>query len=529
METGALVSVVVSLKIRNANQLDQTARAINEHGNAQFGKFLTNDQFLERHAPTAAQAQAVADYLRKSGFVNINIAPNRLLISADGTAGTVKAAFNTSLMHMQVNGQDAHANTASAQVPSELGDVVLSVLGLQTVSLPHQLYSVYSGTVTPLPSPLPIVDFLTGHNPTDFPGIYDIGNTPTAANTTVGIIAVGGVTIPIQELSTFTTQNNLSPVNVKTVQSGSGDFSDQPSGDLEWDLDSQTIVGAAGGTVKQLIFYTSANASGNAGLIAALNRAVSDNLAKVINVSLGMCEADAYNDGTMSTADQIFESAVAQGQTFVVASGDGGVYECNTGVPNGSTYTQSYPATSPYVIAVGGTRLITTLLGDPKYVGETVWNEGYNFSGSRIFATGGGVSAYESAPSWQSALSVTPLPAGRRALPDISFDAAPVFGARIYYSGTNLIQLGGTSLSAPLFAGFWARLQSANSNVLPFPASGMYKIFPANPSLVHDITVGNNGYGLRYGYNAGVGWDYPTGWGSIDMAKLYAYTQKYGF
>jgi pseudomonalisin len=129
-------------------------------------------------------------------------------------------------------------------------------------------------------------------------------------------------------------------------------------------------------------------------------------------------------------------------------------------------------------------------------------------------------------PVWQKALRVSPKPAGR-AVPDISFDAAQTTGS-IIYTADGLAQVGGTSLSSPLFVGFWARLESANSNSLGFPASYLYSAVTATPSLVYDVTSGNNGY-KGYGYNAGHLWDYPTGWGSLRIANLAAYINRHPF
>jgi hypothetical protein len=83
-------------------------------------------------------------------------------------------------------------------------------------------------------------------------------------------------------------------------------------------------------------------------------------------------------------------------------------------------------------------------------------------------------------------------------------------------------------LASPIFVGLWARLQTANSNSLGFPAASFYSAISSTPSLVHDVKSGNNGYG-GYGYKAATGWDYPTGWGSLDIAKLSAYIKSNGF
>ncbi|KVZ83460.1 protease pro-enzyme activation domain-containing protein [Burkholderia ubonensis] len=517
LAAGETTNVVVSLKLRNAAQLKQLARDVNRPGSAQYGKFLTHDQFLANYAPTDAQVQSVVDHLRKSGFVDIEVAPNRLLVSARGTAGTVKAAFNTSLVHFQFAGRSGFANASTAQVPRALGDVVGSVLGLQNVARAHPLLRI--GNVAK-PTAL-AAGTATGHYPKEFPALYSATGVPTAAGVTVGIMTIGGVAQTLRDLKTFTSSNGYGAVttqSVKTNGSG-GNYTDDQDGQGEWDLDSQSIVGAAGGQVGKLVFYMAdLNASGNTGLTQAFNRAVSDNVAKVINVSLGWCETDANADGTLDAEEQIFTTAAAQGQTFSVSSGDEGVYECNNrGYPDGSNYTVSWPASSPHVLAIGGTTLYTTSSG--AFSNETVWNEGLDGNG-KLWATGGGVSTILPAPSWQSG--------SNRQLPDVSFDAAQSTGAYIYNYG-QLQQIGGTSLSAPLFSGFWARILAANGTSLGFPAGNLYNAIPSHPSLVrYDVTSGNNGY-QGYGYTAGQGWDYTTGFGSLNIANLNQLIKSGGF
>ncbi|MBU9546643.1 S53 family peptidase [Burkholderia multivorans] len=519
LAAGETTDVVVSLKLRNADQLKQLARDVNRPGSARYRQYLTPERFLADYAPTEAQVKSVVDYLRKSGFVNIEVAPNRLLVSARGTAGTVKTAFNTSLVRFQYAGRSGFANASTAQVPRALGDVVGSVLGLQNVARAHPMLRI--GNVSK-PQTL-AAGTATGHYPKEFPSLYNATGVPSAAGVTVGIITIGGVSQTLQDLKRFASSNGYATVATQTVKTNgtgtSGSYADDPDGQGEWDLDSQSIVGAAGGQVGKLVFYMAdLNAPGNTGLTQAFNRAVSDNTAKVINVSLGWCETDANADGTLDAEEQIFTTAAAQGQTFSVSSGDEGVYECNNrGYPDGANYTVSWPASSPHVLAIGGTTLYTTSAG--AFSSETVWNEGLDSNG-KLWATGGGVSTLLPAPAWQSG--------SNRRLPDVSFDAAQSTGAYIYNYG-QLQQIGGTSLAAPIFTGFWARLLAANGTGLGFPAANLYRTIPANPSLVrYDVVSGNNGY-QGYGYTAGTGWDYPTGFGSLNIANLNKLIQSGGF
>jgi xanthomonalisin len=163
-------------------------------------------------------------------------------------------------------------------------------------------------------------------------------------------------------------------------------------------------------------------------------------------------------------------------------------------------------------MSIGGTTLSTS---GGSWVGETVWS----CSGpstcpqSASGGTGGGASLTEAAPSWQTAAGVLGT-STKRGVPDIAFDAAPSSGALVLVKGSNMT-IGGTSLAAPIWAGFWARIQSSKGNSLPFPAQTLYQGASAHPEWFHDVTSGSNG-----GYSAKTGWDYTTGYGSVVISNF---------
>lgn len=483
------IHVVVSLRLRN--QADLTART----DLILAGKstdYLSSAQFLDRHAPTAQQAQKVADYLVAQGFRNVTVAPNRLLVEADGVSTSVKSAFNTSLRTVVKDGVAHYANASAAMVPKELADTVLAVHGLHDLFQYHTLLQVVSPDAGSKAAS-------AGHSPTDFAKIYNAASLPAASNTVVGIISEGKLTQTVTDLNSFASSVGFAKPSTTIVNAGK--TSSDTSGIDEWNLDSQNILAAAGGQLKQMIFY-SAYSMSNADITAAYNKAVSDNKAKVINVSLGECETDSQSDGSITTDDQIFQAAVSQGQIFSISTGDSGSNECG-----GKTAKQSYPAVSPYVMAIGGTSLKTN---GTTYVSESAWT-----------GTGGGPSTIETAPSWQKGVLGTST---KRGVPDVAFDADPSTGALVLVNGQN-VQIGGTSLSAPLFSGFWARIESAHNNKQNYPAPSIYKYFPANTSLYHDVTTGSNG-----SYTAKAGWDYTTGWGSLNVGNLSTFiTNTSGF
>jgi pseudomonalisin/xanthomonalisin len=295
------------------------------------------------------------------------------------------------------------------------------------------------------------------------------------------------MTQPLKDLTSFTTANHLPAVNTQVVTVGAPGT--DTSGTPEWDLDSQNIVGMSGG-VGKLIFYA-ANSLSNSALTAAFNQVVSDNQAQVIHVSLGECETSAFQDGSMAADDQILALGAAQGQTFSISTGDSGSNECSK-KPTGTT--PSYPASSPYVVAVSGTSLVTD--GSGNWLGETLWS-----------GTGGSPSTVEPKPSWQTQGGGT-----TRDVADVAFDADPNSGAIIIVNGSNA-QYGGTSLSAPLFAATWARMLAAHPG-LGFAAPHLYTVSTAS---YHDVTSGSNG-----GETATVGWDYASGFGSGIVSALNA-------
>jgi subtilase family serine protease len=175
-----------------------------------------------------------------------------------------------------------------------------------------------------------------------------------------------------------------------------------------------------------------------------------------------------------------------------------------------SNYATSYPAVDPTVIAVGGTTLV--LNANNTYSGEKVWSNAALGQG-----TGSGCSLYETASSWQTALTnwggTGCGPA--RGSTDISADADPATGAAVYdsfgYNGTTgWYTVGGTSLATPLIASTIALAGGAAAYSVP----AQLPYLKLNPGNSHDVTVGANGSCGTSMCNAGPGYDGPTGLGT---------------
>ena len=195
------------------------------------------------------------------------------------------------------------------------------------------------------------------------------------------------------------------------------------------------------------------------------------------------------------------------GVVITAATGDDGylnwqlVSGSQTSGEREATERADYPASSPHVIAVGGTRLE---LAGGAWANETVWNDRW---GSRTGATSGGCSLAFAAPAWQQALAEWPSVGcgAHRAVADVAADADPQTGAAIYDSteacgyseAPHWCTVGGTSLSSPLIAGVFALAGGAHG--VAYPAQTLYERAAAVPGLLHDVRAGSNGKCTTYG------------------------------
>lgn len=485
------IHVGVALKLRNQPALQQD---IAHHVT------VTPAQFQAQFAPTAASVSAVKSYLTSAGFTGVTASGNGVLVSATGTAATATSAFHTVLHSVSVSGRSAYLNVAPASVPSTLGGVVGSVVGLQSAATMHTASNPPSTCV------VPGVGYPCTYNPQGLQTAYDATSAPTGASTPIGIFAEGNLTQVIKDLRTEETANGLPQVPVTVVPTGPA--SSDTSGADEWDLDTQYSTGMAQ-TVKQLYVYDATSLS-DADITKEFANFASNPVAKAGSASFGECEFAAYLDGSMLADDEAFAQAAVQGQTVFASSGDTGGFcpvAANNGVPVGIPDV-NYPASSPYVTSVGGTTLVTNQPSN-TYSTETAW-----------FGGGGGVSYFEAAPAWQSSdgfplSSVLPtlcsVQACGRTVPDVANDADPNSGANVYIDGTPT-GVGGTSLASPLTLGEWARMESADSNGLGNASPLFYKAL-GTPAF-HDITLGDTGP-----YPATPGYDLATGIGTLDVAQ----------
>ncbi|MBA2393928.1 MAG: S53 family peptidase [Ktedonobacteraceae bacterium] len=382
------------------------------------------------------------------------------------------------------------------------------------------------------------------YSPQEMRNAYDV--TPlikkgfTGKGQTIVIIDSYGSPTLVSDLKTFDKGYGLpDPPSIKQLAPlGSVPFNPNSSDQLGWaeetSLDVQWSHALAPDANIVVLTSPVSETQGVQGMpefLALEKYAVEHHLGQIISQSWGTTENTLFGKSSEFVLDKFetFYKQAARAHVSVFASsGDAGT--ANPDVA-GNIYpfpTVGYPASSPYVTAVGGTSLYADTNGN--YQSETVWND-LATQGTDFSATGGGVSQFFKEPDYQK----DTLPAAtqkvlnhHRGLPDISYNADPYTSVPVYLGflgGANngFYLFGGTSEGAPQWAGITADANQFAHHSLGFLNPALYRI-GKNPyeskESFHDITVGNNGTDKMTGYPATPGWDASTGWGTPKVSEL---------
>ena len=236
----------------------------------------------------------------------------------------------------------------------------------------------------------------------------------------------------------------------------------------------------------------------------------------VISISWGEAEQE-WSPQAVRQIDDLFQLAAHRGITICCSAGDRGISEFD-----GHSFTVAFPASSPHVLACGGTRLEVRRNGSRS---ETVWNQWKQFR----LASGGGVSDVFPLPVYQQRANVPLRHSDNRSpgrgIPDVAANASSDTGYLIEANETRM-SLGGTSAVAPLWAALVARLNEALGTKIGFLTPSLYKMNIATSGAVFDITQGFNGADRAHAFHARPGWDPCTGFGSPNGEKLLRWLQR---
>ena len=465
---------------------------------------VTRAEYARTYAADRADVAQIRAFAKAFGLRVVTESPQRRTVVLSGPAAAMQKAFGVQLKLATVNGATYRVREGAIQLPASLTKIVVAVLGLDNRPQAKPHFRILKGSATranALPATRATNTSLT---PIQVAQLYQFP-TVSAAGQTIGIVELGG-RFRVADITAYfkSLGQNAPKVTAISVDGGKNSPSDPNGADGEVMLDIEVAGAVAPGA--NIAVYFAPNT--DQGFIDAISTAVHDTVNKpsVISISWGGPEP-SWTKQSMTALDQACQSAAALGISITAASGDNG---SSDGVSTGGNHVD-FPASSPHVLACGGTKLLGS---GASIASEVVWNEDASNEG----ATGGGVSTVFPLPTWQANAGVPK--AGSflgRGVPDVAGDADPATGYVVRVDGQSMV-IGGTSAVAPLWAGLIALANAQNKTTAGFLQPTIYTA--KAKSTFRDITSGNNG-----AFKAAPGWDACTGLGSPNgtaIVKLFA-------
>jgi subtilase family serine protease len=465
--------------------------------------FLTTQQFRSQFAPDQSDVNALASWLKGQGFTLGHVPDNRKYVEASGTVNQAAAAFGTTFSNYSVDGSVLRSNDTALTVPSSLTGVE-GVLGLdESATLVHrdaappdafvnpQPCSAYwaeksvsntttpDGTVLPTSPDLPFAP--CGYAGAQLQGAYGVtgalGSGNDGSGITVGVVDAYASPTIVQDVEAYSAKHGLPAIKGHFSQIvAPGTFNrpqnkrQDPAGwSGEETLDIEAVHTMAPGA--DIVYAGSPN--NYMDLDAALNNLVDKHRADIITNSYGY-GGEALPRGYIKPMNDIFIQAAATGISTFFSSGDSGD---QTGGVAGAAPTPDWPASSPWVTAVGGTSIGITQNSSRLF--ELGWETGKRPLSAGAWAapfytsgSGGGTSRLFGQPSYQAGIVPTSISgtyggAAMRTVPDVSALGDPNTGFLVGqtqrfpdgHDAYSEYRIGGTSVSSPLYAGMFALAQ----------------------------------------------------------------------
>jgi hypothetical protein len=309
----------------------------------------------------------------------------------------------------------------------------------------------------------------TGYTPAQVRQAYSFTGVGTGAGQTIAIVDAYNDPTIAADLTAFDNNYGLSAASLTVVNQTGGSTLPTVS-DTAWSTEAALDVEWAHAIAPGAkILLVEANTGSQSDLLAAVQTAAGYSGVSVVSMSWGASEFSGE-----TADDSYFTTPSGHGNvTFIAATGDSGAGAI-------------WPASSPNVVAVGGTTLTVGTGG--AYAAESAWIDG-----------GGGASKYEASTSAQETVTGSFV----RDTPDVSYDADPSTGFAVYSAGSWMVE-GGTSAGAPQWAAIIAIADQSSGSALS-TSQTISALYSAPAADFHDVTTGSNGYPATAGYDLATG------------------------
>lgn len=499
------------------------------------GEVVPLDELNQKYSPVAADTKDLVSWLESQGFKVTQVAADNTGVYAEASVDKIEKSLAVNMVRVTKGGLTYTAAKNAPSMPADVAKNVQAIIGLQPFRKAQKHFRICppkNGNRTSLvasdPANSPTGKKSSGRlrsarrspslSATVGAPSSDVKNAPPylvseimKAYNADGLTVTGkGQTIAIlidtvpadSDLELFWSRNSSSVTlnQIETINVNGGPL---PTQEGEETLDVEWASGIAPGA-KIRIYATGTLQFVDLDL--ALDRIFADLATqpgmRQLSISLGLGETFMGGPkGEVATQHQKFLRLSAAGVNVFVSSGDAGSNPDDTGHSSTGPVQAEYQSTDPCVVAVGGTSL--TLAAGGEVANETAWT-----------GSGGGKSIFFDRPRWQSG---TGVPAGNvRLVPDVSLVADPNTGAFLVLHN-QVTQIGGTSWSAPVWAGICAMINEARTTAdkppLPFLNPLIYPLMGS--ACFRDIQAGTNGE-----FSAGPGYDMVTGIGVPNVKEL---------
>jgi kumamolisin len=477
--------IEVSLRLRRRSAMDSLLKEMRK-GRAP----LTRTEYEQQFGSAREDLDQIEAFARSRGLTILSYSLARRTVVLKGRIQDFSNAFGVHLSHYQLpDGSVYRGRMGFISIPAELEPLLQAVFGLDNRPQARPMFHrAVKGNQVVRPR-----DSSTSFAPIQMGQLYNYPAQADGSGQCIGLIELGGG-FRQQDMEQFFSGAGLAlpAITAQSVDGAVNSPSTADSADGEVALDIE-VAGSIAPQAKIVVYFAP---NTDQGFLDAITSAIHDDINRpsVVSISWGSAESD-WTQQAMDQFDQSFQSAAALGVTITVAAGDNG---SSDGQTDGKAHVD-FPASSPNVLACGGTRLTATA--------ETVWNDG---NGN---ATGGGISDIFPVPDYQAQTklpaSVNAPPTKGRGVPDVAANADAETGYQVLVDGESMV-IGGTSAVAPLMAGLLARCNQQLGRPVGFVNP---KIYTVGESPFKDITVGNNITAKDGGYSAAKGWDACTGLG----------------
>jgi subtilase family serine protease len=550
----------IYLPLRNAAAAQALATVVSTPG-VGYRAGLSAAQWISRFAPTKADSDATVDFLTSNGFTITAVPASREYVIFRGTADQFDATFGAGIHRYAHGGTSLLAPSQVPTLPASIGSKVsglsldqarllthpdsvkqgdipgepdIKTFGRQTAAAPliNAPCSTYYGQKT---ATVPAAydgktvypTFICGYTPAQLRSAYGISGLPKSTNgagQTVAIIDAYASPTIVSDVNTYSAalgEPGLTSATYQQIVPNKSEFSDQeacqePSGwQSEQTLDVESVHGLAPGA--KILYVGGYNCGG--GLDVAMSKILDGNLSNIVSNSYGNQGEDVGAD-VIAGETNLYLQAAGEGIGLYFSSGDSG-----DETPNGLTPQPDFPASSPWVTAVGGTSLGVDNNG--KIVAETGWGDqldkivadptkptGLSYKDplpGSVYGggAGGGRSTVLAQPSYQRGVVPSALAQGMRVVPDIAALADPYTGFLIGISPinddsaltTDAFQnqtFGGTSLASPLTAAQIALVQQTTHSRIGFANPTLYAIDRILPASYRDVKPSSGQLALAY-------------------------------